>query len=150
MPQSLVQNIQHTVLSTKDRYKWINDNWEAALFKQIGGILNKLGCKLLAAGGYSDHIHLLSVVDRKLSIPEYVSKVKSASSFWIHKNIPGKKKFSWQSGYASFSVSESMVPAVTRYIQTQREHHDRRGFQDELKSLLAKHKLKYDERYLWN
>ena len=112
--------------------------------------MKKLGCTLIAAGGYSDHIHLLSVVDRKLSIHEFVSKVKSASSFWIHKNIPGMKIFAWQRGYSSFSVSKSMIPAVVRYIQRQREHHHRQGFQDELKTLLARHNLKYDERYLWN
>ena len=150
MPQSLVQNIQHTVFSTKERYKWIDNNWEALLFRQIGGILNRMGCQLLAAGGYSDHVHLLSIVDRQLSIPEFVSKVKSASSFWVHKNIPNAKKFAWQRGYASFSVSESMVPVVRRYILKQREHHHRQGFQDELKILLVKHKLEYDERYLWN
>ena len=47
MPQSLVQNIQHTVFSTKERYKWIDNNWEASLFKQIGGTLNRMGCRLL-------------------------------------------------------------------------------------------------------
>ena len=150
MPQSLVQNIHHTVFSTKGRHKWINQEWEADLFRQIGGILQRMGCKLLAAGGNSDHIHLLSSIERKMSIPEYVAKVKSASSLWIHRNIPGKKLFAWQNGYASFSVSESNIPAVTRYIRQQRIHHQRYAFQIELKALLERHKLKYDERWLWN
>lgn len=150
MPQSLVQNIQHTVFSTKDRYRWIDESWEKSLFNKLGGILEKLGCTLIAAGAYYDHIHLLSIVDRKLSIPEFVSKVKSSSSFWIHKNIQGKNKFAWQRGYSSFSVSRSNIPAVKRYVQSQREHHRRKGFKYELKTLLARHQIEYDERYLWN
>ena len=128
MPQSLVQNFQHTVFSTRDRFRWIDKDWEEALFKQIGGILKKLGCTLIAAGANNDHIHLLSMVDRNLAIPEFVSKVKSASSFWIHKNIRGKQKFAWQRGYASFSVSKSKIPDVKKYIKSQRDHHHRQGF----------------------
>ena len=150
MPQSLVQNFQHTVFSTKDRFRWIDEDWEEALFIQIGGIQNRLGCKLIAAGAWYDHIHLLSMINRKLAVPEFVSKVKSSSSFWIHKNIPGRKKFAWQRGYSSFSVSRSNIPAVRRYIKNQRNHHHGQGFESELRLLLAKHGLEYDERYLWN
>ena len=150
MSQSLVQNIQHTVFSTQDRYGWIDEAWEEDLFKKIGGILNKLGCILIAAGAYDDHIHLLSKVEKTMSTSKFVSKVKSASSFWIHRQIQGKKKFAWQKGYSSFSVSKSQIPVVKKYILQQRDHHRKQGYQDELKALLTRHDLKYDERYLWN
>jgi len=150
MPQSLVQNIHHTIFSTKERIRWIEDDWEKALFKQISWKMKKIGCTLLEAGAYYDHVHILSIIDRSLAIPEFVSKIKSYSSYWIHRNIPGKKNFAWQRGYSSFSVSRSNIPAVRKYIRNQRLHHGRQGFKDELRALLDRNHVKYDERYLWD
>jgi len=59
-------------------------------------------------------------------------------------------QFSWQAGYAAFSVSPSRVPDVTRYIQNQAEHHRRMSFQDELRALFQRHGIEYDERYVWD
>ena len=35
------------------------------------------------------------------------------------------------------------------YIKGQQEHHRKTTFQDELIMLLKKHKIEFDERYLW-
>ena len=150
MPQSLVQNLQHTVFSTKGRIRLVGDDWSEELYRYIGGNMNKIGCKLIEAGGKSDHLHLMSSVDKKVSLSEFVNRIKSSSSCWIHKRIPGMKGFSWQRGYASFSASQSNVESVISYIQNQDKHHARYGFQEELLGLLQRHGLKYDERYLWN
>jgi REP-associated tyrosine transposase len=150
MPQSLVQNLHHTVFSTKNRIRMIGDEWSKELYRYIGGNMNKIGCKLIKAGGTSDHIHLLSSIDKKVSLSELVNRVKSSSSYWIHQRIPGMKKSCWQRGYASFSVSESQADLVIRYILNQDKHHTKYGFQEELLRLLHSHGLKYDERYLWN
>ncbi len=150
MSQSLVQNLQHTVFSTKGRINLIGDEWSDELYRYIGGNMNKIGCKLIEAGGLNDHIHLFSSLDKRISLSQFVNRIKSSSSYWIHKRVPGMKGFAWQSGYASFSVSESQANYVIKYIQNQRRHHSKYGFQDELLRLLRRHSLKYDERYLWN
>ena len=62
----------------------------------------------------------------------------------------GIGRFYWQSGYAAFSVSESMAPTVRNYIERQEEHHQTQGFQDELRVLLVKHGIEFDERYVWD
>ncbi|HEY3131361.1 MAG TPA: hypothetical protein VGL91_18040 [Acidobacteriota bacterium] len=36
------------------------------------------------------------------------------------------------------------------YIVRQKQHHKRMSFQDELLQLLKKHRVQYDERYLWD
>jgi len=149
MPQSLVQNIHHTIFSTKEQIRWIEEEWEKDLFRQISWKMSKIDCTLLEVGGYHDHVHLLSIINRNLSLPEFVSKIKSYSSYWVHRNIPKKKKFAWQSGYSSFSVSRSNIPAVKKYIQSQRSRHGRQGFKDELRALLDRNHVKYDERYIW-
>jgi putative transposase len=58
--------------------------------------------------------------------------------------------FAWQNGYGVFSVSVSNVPVVRKYVANQREHHRRRAFQKELRVLLEKHEIHYDERYVWD
>jgi hypothetical protein len=48
--------------------------------------------------------------------------------------------------YGAFTVSESQVEAVRRYIQNQKSHHRRTSYEDELLALLNKHGVEYDER----
>jgi hypothetical protein len=52
-------------------------------------------------------------------------------------------------GYAAFSVSESNAGHVKRYIAAQEEHHRKVRFNEEFLLLLKRHKLAYDERYIW-
>ncbi|HSB12398.1 MAG TPA: hypothetical protein VLM38_23120 [Blastocatellia bacterium] len=49
----------------------------------------------------------------------------------------------------AFTVSESQLERVTRYIQNQREHHRRLGFEDEIRALLKAHGVSYDPTHLW-
>jgi hypothetical protein len=58
--------------------------------------------------------------------------------------------FYWQAGYGAFSVSASNVAAVQRYILDQEQHHRTMSFQDEFRQLLVKHKIDFDERYVWD
>jgi hypothetical protein len=58
--------------------------------------------------------------------------------------------FQWQAGYGVFAVSQSLVPTVRQYIQNQEEHHTKQTFQDELRILLRKHEIAFDERYVWD
>ena len=58
--------------------------------------------------------------------------------------------FAWQAGYGAFAVSESNVPEVRTYIANQAEHHRKRSFQKEYRSLLERHRIAYDERYVWD
>jgi hypothetical protein len=46
-------------------------------------------------------------------------------------------------------VSKSQLPDVIRYVEAQREHHRRQAFQEEYRTLLDRHGIDYDERYLW-
>jgi putative transposase len=41
------------------------------------------------------------------------------------------------------------MPQVTRYIANQAQHHRAQSYQDEFISLLTKHEIEFDERYLW-
>jgi REP element-mobilizing transposase RayT len=78
-----------------------------------------------------------------------LGRIKAKSSKWANEERMKMRKFGWQDGYAAFSVSESQVEPVRGYIQNQENHHRRCVFQDELRALLDKHGIEYEERYLW-
>ena len=148
MTQSFTQNLQHIIFSTKSRDNWIDASWEQDLYSYIGGILKRIDCKLLTAGGIPDHIHLLTSINKNLTIPEVVRKIKSSSTNWVKKSIRNKGSFAWQNGYAAFSVSNSKVDQVQSYIKKQRYHHKKINFEEELKLFLDKYRIPYDKRYL--
>jgi len=74
-------------------------------------------------------------------------ELKRSSSTWVHSDM-AKPEFAWQEGYAAFTVSASAVDEVRRYIENQEEHHRERGFLDELRIMLQRSGVKFDERYL--
>ena len=58
--------------------------------------------------------------------------------------------FGWQVKYGAFSVSVSQLDKIIQYIKNQKEHHRQMTFQEEFIALLKKHRVEYDERYLWD
>ncbi|MCP3996044.1 MAG: transposase [bacterium] len=58
--------------------------------------------------------------------------------------------FRWQGGYGAFSISPSHVDDLRNYIANQKKHHRHESFQDELRRLLRKYDVEYDERYVWD
>lgn len=150
MPQSLVSLNCHIIFSTKNRAPFICDELQLRLFEYVGGILRNERCPLLAAGGISDHVHLLVSLGKEISISEAVRLVKANSSKWIHETWADAKDFAWQTGYAAFSVSCSNLEEVKIYLARQAEHHRVRSFREELLAFLDRHRMEYDERYLWD
>jgi hypothetical protein len=53
-------------------------------------------------------------------------------------------------GYGAFSMGASQIDDVRTYIADQEEHHRRMSFQDELRKLLGRYGIDFDERYVWN
>jgi hypothetical protein len=58
--------------------------------------------------------------------------------------------FDWQNGYGAFSIGQSQLEDLKRYIANQREHHRRVTFQDEFRELLKRYNIEFDERYIWD
>ena len=144
MAQSLAKITIHVVFSTKNREPHLSPVIRNDLFAYIVGILNSLDCVTLVINGTEDHIHLMTVMSKTISLSKMMEELKGGSSRWINSHNEKMKNFAWQAG---FSVSESQIPNVINYIKGQQEHHRKTTFQDELIMLLKKHKI--DERYLW-
>jgi REP element-mobilizing transposase RayT len=142
--------LYHFVFSTKNRIPLISENVQQDLYSYIGGIVRGEGGTLLEIGGISDHVHLLAKLKPTKSISEILNRIKSKSSKWMNEEKMKTRKFGWQDGYGAFSVSESQIASVRRYIRSQEQHHQRQSFQDEFRALLEKQGIEYEERYLWD
>jgi putative transposase len=150
MPQSLARLHIHLVFSTKNREPLITDTLRDALHSYMATVLQNLGCAPVLINSVEDHTHLLFDLARTVSISQAVEDVKKASSKWIKTQGPLFAVFAWQSGYGAFAVSESNVEAVREYIANQREHHGKKSFQEEYRQLLQRHRIAFDERYVWD
>jgi len=149
MPQSLSAVYIHLVFSTKDRYPFFKDkDLRQDLHAFLGGTSKKLSCPPIIVGGVEDHVHLLSRFGRTITQAEWVKELKRVSNQWLKEQ--GVRGFEWQGGYADFSVSRSNLEQVKLYIANQEEHHRKMGFQEELRLLLKRHDLEWDERYIWD
>ena len=150
MPQSLAVNLIHLVFSTKNRKPLLVEAVRPELFAYQAGILEQWNSPALRIGGEADHVHMLFRLSKNYALSKVVEEVKKSSSKWVKARIPFCTDFAWQNGYAAFSVSQSRVSDVERYIQQQADHHRAASFIEELRLLLRRHGLEYDERYVWD
>jgi len=150
MSQSLVKNLVHLVYSTKHREPLIPKEHQAALFAYKAGIFKQWESPALVIGGMEDHVHALFALSKNHPLKRIVEEVKKGSSKWMKSDGPRVQQFSWQAGYAGFSVSQSNVAPVQRYIEGQEKHHRKMSFQDELRALFKRHGVEFDERYVWD
>ena len=150
MAQSLAKVYLHVIFSTKNREPVLADEWRDDLFRVLGGTAGNLGCPALAVGGIADHVHMLILLPRTITIADAVGRIKSTSSAWINQTRGLPVPFHWQNGYGAFSVSQSIVEKVREYIARQAEHHARQSFQDEFRIWLKRYEVEWDERYVWD
>ena len=110
----------------------INSNVENKIHSYLKSILeNELDCKVRIINGTTDHIHILILLNQNHSVADVFKHVKWSSSHWINQQNLFNNKFAWQLGYGDFSVGESMVKQVEKYIRNQKEHHNKITFTTE-------------------
>ena len=137
MPQSLSSILIHLIFSTKNREPFLTPEIDAELYPYLASILKAMKSPALIINGTSDHLHTLFSLSRVVTIADLVEEIKTESSKWIKAKGQEFRSFHWQSGYGAFSIGQSQVTTVKRYIQRQKEHHRRVTFQDEYRKFLA-------------
>ena len=95
-------------------------------------------------------IFMRSFQSRTVKIADLVEEVKTGSSKWIKTKGSEFRNFHWQRGYGAFSIGQSQVDSLKRYIAQQKVHHQRITFQDEYRKFLKSYGIDYDERYVWD
>jgi len=148
MPQSLAKVYLHIVFSTKNRRPLISAEIRLdaqAYFVSLGATKGSFTEEIYMM---PDHLHWLCTLPRTSSIADLVQNVKTSSSAKMKEM--GVSEFSWQKGYGVFSVSQSKLEVVKRYIQNQWVHHRGSDFQTEHRRLLNEYKIEFDEQYVWD
>lgn len=139
----------HIVFSTKNRGRWLKPAIENRVWEILAEVARDHRIVPIRIGGTDDHVHTLVSIPSATSLSKAVQAMKGISSKRMHEEFDSFKAFAWQDGYGAFTVSKSRVLAVEDYIRNQREHHATFGFQEELRILLRRHGVEYDERYIW-
>ena len=150
MPQSLARILIHLVYSTKHRECILGDDIRDELHRYTAGVLKEWDSPASLINSVEDHMHILCSHSKNHSPAKLVEAAKVASSKWVKTKGPRYADFHWQSGYGAFSVSQSNVPELVKYIANQQEHHRRKSFQEEYREFLRRHEVEFDERYVWD
>ena len=138
------------IWSTKERRFRIDPQWSHRLHAYMGSVARAKNARLIEANSRPDPIHLYISIPSTISIADLINALKANSSRWIRQTFPNREGFSWQEGYAAFSVSKSQENALIGCIRNQDEHHSGQGFREELLELLRHHGIECDLRYVFD
>lgn len=131
----------HAIWATKNRQELIDFSIEKRVYDYIREELIDLGCPVRIINGTPDHVHALFLLNPQKSITDIIKQIKGSSSHSINGENLMLEKFAWQTGFASFSVSESQLEVVYNYIKNQKQHHLKRNGQDEFDDFIKLHGL---------
>ena len=100
MSNSSTEAYLHITWTTKNRINFFAEKEILdKVIEHIQANAIKKKIRIMAIGGFSDHLHVLI----RLSVTETVSRtvklLKGESSWWIRRNIKGFEGFKWQEGY---------------------------------------------------
>ena len=147
MSHTYTANLLHVVFSTKHRRDLIPPEIQPRLWAYRAEIGRNRTIQILAVGGIAKHAHIMHSLPPVMPLAKAAQAMKGISSKWM--NEIGHGGFGWQDGYAAFSVSRSQMSSVINYVNSQPEHHRKHSFESEFLSLLTKHGIEYDPKYVF-
>lgn len=150
MSQSLSKLYVHLIFHVKNNLCLIRQEDENELYAYIGGVIKLSKSIPIKINGTSDHLHVLCIMSKNISLADLIEDIKGNSSRWIKTKNIHYQNFSWQGGYAGYSVSQSKVEVVNQYITNQKEHHKHQTFKEEYLQFLIENGIEYNEEYLWS
>ena len=150
MAQSLSKIYIHLIFHIKSTSPQIREHDLERLHCYIGKLVKTAGCTEIKAGGIGDHVHVLFILSKDVTISEIVEEIKRNSSRWIKDLDPGYYHFfAWQGGYAAYSISQSVVGKTLQYIDNQKEHHSKHSFAEEYRAFLELYNVEYNEKFVF-
>ena len=133
MSQSLSKLYIHLVFSTKGRTETLPKQHLTEVHAYVAEILNKHHCPAICVGGTTNHVHILFILNKTISMSEIVRIVKASSSKWINERNGKHNPFCWQDGYGAFSISQGHVDEFKVYIEEQSELHIKISYMEEFR-----------------
>ena len=96
-----------------------------------------------------DHIHIFIGMKPTCCLSDLVREIKKSSNEFINEKKFSKSKFQWQAGFGAFSYNHSSLDSVIKYIQNQKQHHQKQIFRDEYKEFLNTFQIEHKDEYLF-
>lgn len=149
MSQSLSKLYVHIIFHVKNDLVFIKDGHKQELYAYMGAIIKDLESIPIIINGTKDHVHIMAVMSKNISLSKFLEEIKKHSSRWIKTKDNHYKLFAWQGRYAGFSISPSLQEKTKHYIENQEAHHKKLSFQEELILFLKEYNIEYNEKYLW-
>ncbi len=137
----------HLVFSTKYRKPVLDRAWREELYKYISGVIKNKKCHLYRIGGTDDHMHIFSDLHPSVPLAAFIKDIKISSNDWIKDKGHIPRFEGWQDGYGGFTENEAAKSGLIEYIKAQEEHHKKFDFMEELRKLLHRANLPFNERY---
>jgi putative transposase len=141
MPHSFSKIWVHGIWTTKNRHPMIHHTIETKIYQLLKNEFENLKCAVQAINGIEDHVHCLFRMNSRIALSDIFQFVKGGTSHTINHEEITVDKFSWQTGFGAFSVSESQLKKVSSYIANQKIHHKKITFEEEYNELLKLHGL---------
>ena len=131
----------HFIWGTKNRSKSLtNREFRKRISKHLSLNSENQGIYMKVNYVTSDHVHALIDFPTNMTIEDVARLLKGELSSWINNNVDFK--FNWATGYAAFSVSESKLDKVIKYILNQEEHHKNKSFTEEYDEFLSAYNIR--------
>ena len=137
----------HLIFGTKKKQPFLNADIRPRLWSYMAGTISGLGGTPRIIGGWIDHVHVLLDLKPAHDMTAIVREVKKASTPWL-REAAAIPNFSWQEGYAVFTVGYHGMDVIHRYIERQEEHHRKKTYQEELIEFLEEAGVDYDPKFL--
>ena len=151
MSQSLSKMYIHVTYGTRFRQNLISRDLAPQLHAYLGAVHEDQDCPALIINSMPDHVHILFRMSKTVSIADLIEHVKKYSSKWVKCQPLGPESFYWQNGYGAFSVSQSQISRVIKYISRQEEHHKKFTYREEIDCLMKKYEVEgYNPKYYWH
>jgi REP element-mobilizing transposase RayT len=117
----------HAVWATKYRAPVLTPEILPALINHIRDNAREKGIRIDRLNGHIDHIHCLFRLNADMSVARALLLLKGESAHWINKERILAFTFRWGKDYYARSVGGRELDVVRAYIDTQKEHHQRKS-----------------------
>lgn len=141
------QLLYHLVFRTKASSPTIKQNNVDQLYAYISGIIKNKNSHLYRINGIDNHLHIITDLHPSIALADFMRDIKASSSLWMKSSGLFPSFNGWAEGYGSFTCSYKDLGRLIDYVKNQQEHHSKKSFEDEYKSLLIDSGVKIDERF---
>lgn len=149
MSKEFISCLMHVVVGTYRQKNFLTAEIRSQLHSYMAAVSKSKGMNMVALGGAENHIHFLVALPAKLSVESSILHLKQSSTTWLRQNFELLRFFSWDKGFAAFSISRSQLDGTLLYIQNQEQFHWNKSFQEEYIGFLHFHHLPFKEATLF-